>query len=368
MEQFLPLVVNPLIVSFLLAFLISPVIIKLAPFLRVIDNPEKRYHPATLHIKPIARGGGIALYFAIFLTSLFFIQYDPRLTAIMIGALIVVLIGYMDDRGDVNPYIRLLAQLLAALVVVASGIGISYVTNPVSGGVIDLSGIKVGFEFLGEHREIWILSVIFAFLWIVGLMNAVSWASGVDGQLSGFVVIAALVVAVLSLRYSTDPNQWSVTILAAIVSGAYLGFLPWHIYPQKIMPGFGGATLAGFMLAIISILATAKVGTLLVVLALPIIDASYTFLRRVLSGKSPVWGDRGHLHHRLLDAGWSKPQVAFFYWGATLTLGVMALFLNARDKFYTIVGIVLLVGGALLWIKFLSESSKRHGQGNGSKI
>jgi UDP-GlcNAc:undecaprenyl-phosphate GlcNAc-1-phosphate transferase len=184
-------------------------------------------------------------------------------------------------------------------------------------------------------------------------MNIVNMgAKGVDGQLSGVVIISALTIAFLSLKYSADIAQWPVIILAAITTGAYLGFLPWHIYPQKIMPGYGGSTIAGYLLAVLSILSTTKVGALVVVLGVPLIDTGYTIVRRLLSGKSPVWGDRGHLHHRLLDAGMSKSQVAIFYWIITALLGVLALNLNTATKIYTIVGVGTLVGGLIIWLTY----------------
>lgn len=363
-QQTLKLIFWPALVSFFIAVLATPLVIRMARPLGMVDDPKKRRHPASLHQKPVPRGGGLSVFLAILGASLVFLPIDQRLLGILIGAAIVVLVGLLDDKKDINPYFRLASQFLAAGIVVASGIGIAFISNPL-GGIIDLSSPRIDFEFLGEQRSIWLLSAGFGLLWIVSLMNAVSWSSGVDGQLSGFAAIAALVIAIISLQFSADITQWPVTILAAITFGAFLGFLPWHMYPQKIMPGFGGATLAGFMLAVLSILSTTKVGTLLVVLAIPIVDAGYSVARRVLSGKSPVWADRGHLHHRLLDVGWNKRQVAFLYWGGTALLGVLALNLNAQAKFYTIIGIALIVGGVLAWLSSLFPFSKPRGRGSG---
>lgn len=124
------------------------------------------------------------------------------------------------------------------------------------------------------------------------------------------------------------------------------------------MPGYGGSTLAGYLLAVLSILSTTKVGTLMVVLGVPVIDTGYTIVRRILAGKSPVWGDKGHLHHRLLGAGWGKRRVAVFYWLITGLLGVLALNLNAASKLYTMVGIAILLGGILLWLTYRPKLSK----------
>lgn len=361
----LNLFIYPALLSFVASFAFTYLIIKNAKILKILDDPQKRTHPATLHTKPVPRGGGLSLFSAIVITSLVFIPIDQRLVGILIGAGIIVLIGFLDDRRDVSPYWRLIGQLLAAIVVAASGIGIAFLSNPIGSGIIDLSQPQIQFDIFGTTKHLWILSASFALIWIIGLANAVSWSSGVDGQLSGFVVIAAVVIAILSFHYSADITQWPITILSAATVGAFLGFLPYHVYPQKIMPGFSGATLAGFMLAVLSILTTAKVGTLLLVLAIPIIDAVYIIIRRILSGKSPVKGDRGHLHHRLLNTGWSKQKIAFFYWGITALLGILALRLNATEKFYTMIGIALLVGALIIWLTSHSRFLKLQDLDNG---
>lgn len=355
----------PILVSFGFCVLATYVVIRNAKALGVLDDPQKRPHPATLHTKPVARGGGLSLFFAIALTSLLFLPLDQRLLGVLVGGAIIVLIGFLDDRQDINPYWRLIGQVLAALVVVGSGIGIAFISNPFGSGIIDLSHPQIQIDIFGHVRHLWVLSAGFALFWIIALANAVSWSSGVDGQLSGFVAIAAFVIGLLSLNFSADITQWPITVLAGVVSGGYLGFLVFHKYPQKIMPGFGGATLAGFMLAVLSIATTAKVGTLLIVLAIPLTDAIYIVFRRILSGKSPVWGDRGHLHHRLLNAGWSKSKIAYFYWGATALLGVLALNLNAHHKFYTIIGVALGIGALIVCLTSRSQFLKLQDLDNG---
>jgi UDP-GlcNAc:undecaprenyl-phosphate GlcNAc-1-phosphate transferase len=265
--------------------------------------------------------------------------------------------GILDDKYNLNPYLRLGLGFLAAAAPIAAGIGIAFITNP-WGGTINLSQPQITFNLFGTH-SIWLIADLFALFWITFLMNMINMgAKGVDGQLSGVTVIAALTIATLSLKFSADITQWPVIILAAITTGAYLGFLPWHIFPQKIMPGYGGSTLAGYLLGVLSILATAKVGVLLVVLGIPLIDTGYVIVNRILKGKSPVWGDRGHLHHRLLDAGLTKGQVALVYWGLTGALGIVALNLNTGAKIYTMIGIAVFLGGLILWLTYRSKNKK----------
>lgn len=342
MTNTLNLLILPLSLSFIISYLVTPLVIKYAKKLKIVDDPRKTNHPKVIHTVPTPRGGGIPIFVSLLLSSLIFLPIDKHLISILIGALIIVVMGYLDDRYNLNPYLRLFLGSVAALIPVLSGIGITFLTNPL-GGTIDLSNP--------------LLSDLFSVFWIVFLMNTINMgAKGIDGQLSGVVVISSLTVAILSFTYSADIAQWSVIIIAVITAGSFLGFLPFHKYPQKIMPGYGGATLAGYLLAVSSILSTTKVGTLIVVLGVPLIDTGYVVIRRILSGKSPVWGDRGHLHHRLLDSGLSKSQVAVSYWLATALLGILALNLNTTFKFYTIIGVTLFLGGLILWLTKRSKS------------
>ena len=342
----------PWLTAALLAFFTTPLVIKFAGKLGIIDDPSHKKEPKIIHTYPIPRGGGIPIFAALLICSLLFLPLDKQIIGILIGAVILVVMGTLDDRYNLNPYLRLFLCFLAAAAPIAAGIGISFVSNPL-GGIINLSNPQISFTILGATHSIWILSDLFAIVWITFLMNMVNMgAKGVDGQLSGVTVIAALTIAFLSLKFSADITQWPVIILAAITAGAFLGFLPWHIYPQKIMPGYGGSTLAGYLLAVLSILSTTKVGALMVVLGVPLIDTGYTIVRRILNHKSPVWGDRGHLHHRLLDAGLTKRQVAYFYWAVTALLGFLALNLNTTTKLYTMIGIATFIGGLILWLTY----------------
>lgn len=352
------LAILPGTIAAVVAFLVSPWIIKFASKIGIIDDPSKHKHAKVIHTYPVPRGGGLATFIAILIACLIFLPLDKHLIGILVGATLVTLVGILDDKYNLNPYLRLALNFVAAAAPIAAGIGIAFISRP-GGGVIDLSQPQISFSLFGKARSIWLLSDLFALFWLVFIMNMLNMgAKGVDGQLPGVVVVAALTIAALSLRFSADITQWPVIILASILAGAYLGFLPWNFFPQKIMPGYSGSTLAGYLLAILSILSTTKVGILMVVLGVPLIDTGYTILRRIVSGKSPVWGDRGHLHHRLLDLGLSKPRVAIFYWLITLFLGALALNLNTSSKLYTMVGVGIVLGGLILWLTHRSRLSK----------
>lgn len=349
------LAVISLLISTALSYFASPFIIKFANKAGLVDDPAKNRHEKVIHEYPVPRSGGLAVFLAFAISSIIFLPLDKHLAGILLGATFITMVGILDDKFDINPYARLLMQFVTAGFPIAAGIGIAFITSPFN-GVVDLSTPRLEFYLLGEVRSLWILSNLFALFWIVSLMNFLNMgAKGIDGQLPGVAVVAALTISLLSLQFSADITQWPVIILAMITAGSFLGFLPWNFYPQKIMPGFSGSNLAGYLLAVLSILSTSKVGTLLVVLSIPLVDTSYTIARRIISGKSPVWGDRGHLHHKLLDYGLSKRQVVLFYIATTALLGILALNLNASFKLYTIAGIVVFVGGLLLWLTYRSK-------------
>ncbi len=353
MTNLIKLIILPLTTAFFLSLLITPLAIKLSWKFGLIDDPQKRKHPAKLHQKPIPRGGVIALWSAVIISSLIFLPLDKHLLGILGGVTVLFVLGILDDKFDLNPYLRLIGCFLVAGLVITTGVRIFFITNPLDTGII-------------HFNQFW--AALLAIVWISFLSNITNWSGGFDGQLPGIVAIAALTIGFLSFRFSADITQWPATILAAITAGVYLGFLPYNFYPQKIMPGYGGGTLAGFLLAVLAILSTTKIGTLLVVLGIPFIDAFYAIIRRLITGRSPVWGDRGHLHHKILDEWhWGKRKAAFFYWGITAFLGFLALNLRSLQKFYTIVMLLLIIGILLLWFNFFSIYLNRSGRGKRSK-
>lgn len=352
------------IISFLFAVIATPIVIAVYKAKGWVDDPKKSKHPKVVHKKPTPRGGGIVIALATILPSLFLLTLNKQMIGILAAACFIAVLGFLDDLRDLSPKLRLPLLFVAALIVAGSGVGIAYISNPFGPGVLHLDQPRLVFEFFGTHA-IWILADLFALVWIVWTMTIVNWSKGLDGQMPGFVGIAALVIGVLSLRFSTDPAQLQVTTLSLIISGAFFGFLLWNMFPQKIMAGYGAGSLAGYYLAILSILSGAKVATALLVLAIPTIDACFVIARRLANKKSPLWGDRGHLHHRLMDMGWGKRRIAAFYWLSTAILGLASLQLNSEQKFYTIIGAVVLFGGFVAWITLFFSSSRQLARDNG---
>jgi UDP-GlcNAc:undecaprenyl-phosphate GlcNAc-1-phosphate transferase len=252
----------------------------------------------------------------------------------------------LDDIYDLSPYLRFIANLLISALVIGFGLGIPFISNPLGGSahpIIHLDQWKLTFEIFGNHTVL-ILADLLALVWLTWIMNMVNWSKGVDGQLPGFVAITALFLGLLAQRFTAhDIQAETVMYLAFIISGAFAGFIPFNFYPQKIMPGYGGGALAGFLLGILSILSFGKVGTAILILAIPLIDASYTIVRRIKEGHSPFRGDKGHFHHKLLAIGWGKRRIAVFYWIISLMLGVASLFLSGMEKLIAFLAISILL-------------------------
>lgn len=343
--------VLPFIISLLIALISTPLVILIYTKFHLLEDPTKNPHPKVVHDRPLPRGGGIVIFTAVCIATLLFLPVDKHVVGILTGSLFLMLIGIWDDIANPHPLARLAAQIIAALIVIGSGIGIAYVTNPL-GGVILLNQPQIAFHLFGNLHTIWILSDLLALIWIVWCMNIINFSKGLDGQMPGYVTISAFVIALLSLRFGSDPSQAAVTALSLIVSGAFLGFLVFNMYPQKIMSGFGASTQAGFFLAVLSMLSGAKLATAILVLAVPMVDAGFVIVSRILRKKSPFMGDRTHLHHKLMDLGWGKRRIALFYWVVAAILGYCALQLNSEQKLFTIVGTTALTLGFLIWFRF----------------
>ncbi len=344
-----------LLISFILAFLFTKPMINLAKKLKLITDKDTRSHPAHTHTGIIPRGGGLPIYLAILIATVILLPINKIVFGILLSSLLLVIVGLLDDYYDLSPYSRFIANLGISALVITFGLGIPYISNPF-GGVIHLDQWKISFSLFGNH-SILVIADLLAILWLTWIMNMVNWSKGVDGQLPGFVAITAFFLGLLSQRFTAhDISAQTVTMLSFIIAGAFLGFLPFNFYPQKIMPGYGGGALAGFLLGILSILSFGKLGTAVLILSIPMIDAIYTIIRRIKNKKSPFKADWGHFHHRLMEIGWGKRRIAIFYWLVSLTLGVASLFLKGIEKLIVFVTIAIIL---LVFILLLNRIKKQ---------
>lgn len=344
----------PLVISFIITATATPLCLIFIKKLKIFDDPKKHKHPAVIHKKPIPRGGGIPLFIGVFLTSLFFLPATNVTMALFVACFISLIVGVLDDKLDISPYIRLATNLLSALIVVGSGVEVAFTTHPL-GGILHLDTILLPFSLFGYTFS---LSQIVAIVWIVWVMNMLNWSKGVDGQMPGIVAISSVVIGLLSLRFSlADPKTVIAANLSFILAGSSLGFLLYNFYPAKIFPGYG-ATAIYLLLSVTSILSGAKLATAILVMGVPMVDGIFTILRRIASGKSPFWHDKKHLHHLLLKLGLTQRLIALFYWSISGIFGVLSLLLESKGKIFAISLVVVVVGGALLFLHFITQRKK----------
>lgn len=349
--MYVTIAVLPFLVAMAVSLLTTPLAIAVAKRFGIVDDPKLHKHPAIIHTTPIPRGGGIPLFLGALVAGLFFLPVNQLTISIYFASFLALVVGVIDDKlnarsKDVSPYLRFLINILCAIIVVGSGVTIPFITNPFGGGILHLSAMKIPLFFN------WYISIadIIAGIWIIWVMNMLNWSKGVDGQMPGIVAISAIVIGIVALRFPAgDPNAVLDATLSFIIAGSAVGFLFFNFHPAKIFPGYG-ATAIYLLLAVVSMHSSAKLATAILVMGIPMVDAIFTIVRRILSRKSPFWYDNKHLHHILLRLGYKQRQIALFYWLISAILGTISLTLQSRSKVFALIMLVVLVGGALLFL------------------
>ncbi len=306
----------PFAVAFFAMHFTLPRFVKYAQDKDIVTSPDLHSHPGMLLAEPSARGGGFLYGMAFLLLAAVFVGFPSNLAAFYISLFLLSVLGILDDYQNThpesklklleNPYVRLGLLFLVVSVISALGTKIFSISSPF-GGILTFNSQLV--------------SAVITTFWIVWVLNVLSWSNGIDGQYAGIVGIASFLLVLLALRF--DPlklEDQRVAVLAAISAGLSLGFIKYTWYPSKILWGFG-AMSAGLVLAVLSILINSKIITSIVIILIPFLDALVTVVRRIIQKKNPLKGDRGHLHHVLLNKGWGIRRIALFYWITTAFFG-----------------------------------------------
>ena len=332
--------------AFLVAYLAAPQLRSMAVRANLFDMPEAR----RVHTQPLPRIGGLGIFlgFVVAIGVSFALPVDrfqievERIVLLLVGATIVVGVMAFDDIVGIAPIPKLVLQVAAAaLVVVPRWRGGDY------GIIIE----QFNAPWVGTVHLPIAVAVLFTIFWIVGMMNAVNWSDGLDG-LAGTIALVASIVLFLHtyFRPAGDP-QFTISLLAIALAGAILGFLPFNWHPSRIIMGDSGAMFLGFALATISVIGGAKIATTLLAMGIPILDTAWVIVYRVMHGRSPIVADRGHLHHRLLDAGLSQPQVVGCFGLLTAVFGASALLLPTREsKLYVLMLMAIVLLGIIAWL------------------
>jgi UDP-GlcNAc:undecaprenyl-phosphate GlcNAc-1-phosphate transferase len=298
--------------GFLLALavvlVLTPGVGRIGRVLGIVDEPGERRR---LHVRPVPRLGGIALFLGLLVPALAFLDLSGPRRGILLGAAVAVTVGLVDDFRGLAWWGKLAGQAAAAGVAIGFGV------------VVD----RFTFPFLGIHELPDYVAIPATLLWIVALMNMFNFLDGLDGLAAGIAGISGATFAIIALSLGKP----GAAIMSAIVAGACLGFLRHNFYPARIFMGDSGALLLGFVLATVAVqglLKTAATVALffpLVVLAIPILDTGFVVARRLKHGEKFYVADQAHLHHRFLRRGVSQRRATMTMWAWCLTLAGAAL-------------------------------------------
>ena len=315
----------------------TPFVMKLAVRIGAVDVPRDNRR---MHKVPIPRLGGLAIVIAFLLCTFLFVKLDSQIQGVLLGAIIILVVGVLDDCLTLKAMPKFIAQIVAAYLVYRSGCEIRYVTNPFSVQPIDL-GFFSGFVTV---------------VWIVMMTNAVNFIDGLDGLAVGVSGISTGTMLVIAMLLGEE----SVAVILAALLGACLGFIPFNFNPARIFMGDTGSTFLGFVLASMSVQGLFKMYAVIsfvvpfLILGVPFFDITFAVIRRLAKHQNPMTADRGHIHHRLIDMGLNQKQSVAIVYMLTGVLGLAAVLLaNSTGTkafiLFSAVCVVAIVGFAVIF-------------------
>lgn len=335
------------LVPMLIAFIATPFAKKAAVFMGAIDVPKDERR---VHKKPIPRLGGLAIYIATIISILIFVDLTTEIIGILIGGTLIALTGVYDDIKPLDAKVKLILQILSAVIIFVAGVKIEIIRTP--------------FFDYGHIGFPWYLSFPLTVLWVVGITNTVNLIDGLDGLSAGISAIAGLSLGIVGIM---DGN-YTAASLSLIIAGSAIGFLPYNFNPASIFMGDTGALFLGFVLAAASIEGTVKSATAvavvipMLVLGLPIFDTFFAMLRRYRNKRPLMEADRGHVHHKLLDLGLGQRRTVLILYVVGVIFGISAIVIYNMNFIFSVIIVILmvaLVGFAMMKLRDLSIKIKR---------
>lgn len=309
-------IVTMFLLAFAIAFVLTPLSIKLAYKIGAVDVPlDKR----RMHSRPIPRFGGIAMFLSATISILLLDGSFPKIQIALIGGAFMYLLGAIDDLKNLKPLTKATGQVVIACFVYMMDIRIDFISMVFSEG-------KYNF---GDG-----LSLIITVLWIVGITNAVNLIDGLDGLAGGVTCIISLSLAYIAYIHGSIYGSVSVMLALMALAGACAGFLPYNFSPAKTFMGDGGALFLGYMIAVLSVISPLKRATFIaaitpiVALAIPIFDTLFAIVRRSIKRIPILEGDKGHLHHRLMKAGYGQRRSVLIIYGIVGIMGMVSVLIS----------------------------------------
>jgi UDP-GlcNAc:undecaprenyl-phosphate GlcNAc-1-phosphate transferase len=314
----------------------------------IADHPSER----RINTKPVPRAGGLAVAGAFALIGTLLVIFSTQLglsagsgsaeltsdgaAALLLGTVIAGVIGLIDDRYDLRARWQIVGQFLIALIPIAFGLRIAFISNPFGAGdLLFPDAIALGVTIF----------------WTLGMQNSMNFIDGLDGLSGGISLFAAVTLGVIAL-----PTSPLLAALSFTLAGALAGFLRFNFYPASIYMGTSGILAVAYALAVLALLGTAKVAAALLILGVPIIDALFVIVGRIAAGRSPYTPDESHIHRRLLSYGFSHRGSVLVLYALTAALSILALLLTGSATLYAFMGLLVVLGGV---VAYLSRATER---------
>ncbi|MGP4068806.1 glycosyltransferase family 4 protein [Halobacillus sp. B29] len=320
-----------LLFCFIASLLITPVVKKVAVAIGATDQPNHR----KVHKVVMPRLGGLAIYLSFAGGLLFFFPESRYTWPVFIGASIIIATGVLDDLKELSAKVKLGGQILAAIVVVMGGVQVEYINLP-----------------FGGEMEFGYLSIPITILWIVGITNAINLIDGLDGLAAGVSAIALLTISGMAI---TMGNVF-VVFAGFMMLGSTIGFLFYNFYPAKIFMGDTGALFLGFMISVLSLLGFKNVTLFsfiipVIILGVPISDTLFAIVRRVIQRKPLSAPDKSHLHHCLINLGYSHPETVLMIYAVSALFSLAAVIFSQATMF----GAMFVMAALILMIELIVE-------------
>ncbi|QNK87293.1 undecaprenyl/decaprenyl-phosphate alpha-N-acetylglucosaminyl 1-phosphate transferase [Sporosarcina sp. resist] len=318
--------------ALLASILLTPLVIKLAFRIGAVDRPNYR----KVHASVMPRIGGLAIFGAFLIGYAVLLPKDEHAVGILIGAVIIIVMGFLDDMLEITAKAKLAGQLAAAIVVVVwGGLQIEVINLP----------------FIGEF-DFGYLSIPITIIWIIGITNAINLIDGLDGLAAGVSTIALITIAVMAMIME---NAF-VGATASILAASSLGFLFYNFHPAKIFMGDTGSLFLGFMISVLALLGFKNVAVVsliipVIILGIPISDTFFAIVRRIRTKQPIMAPDKSHLHHCLLRSGFSHRQTVLVIYALAILFGVAAVLFSQA----TVWGAILLIVVMLIAIELFVE-------------
>lgn len=313
----------------------------------IADHPSER----RINTKPVPRAGGLAVAGAFALIGTLLVAFSAQLglsvgsgsaeltsagaAALLFGTVVAGVIGLIDDRFDLRARWQVVGQLLIALIPIAFGLRIAFISNPLGAGdLLFPDAIALGVTVF----------------WTLGMQNSMNFIDGLDGLSGGISLFAAVTLGVIAL-----PTSPLLAALSFTLAGALAGFLRFNFYPASIYMGTSGILAVAYALAVLALLGTAKIAAALLILGVPIIDALFVIVGRIAAGRSPYTPDESHIHRRLLSYGFSHRGSVLVLYALTAALSILALLLTGSATLYAFMGLLVVLGGVIAYLSRVTE-------------